>query len=151
MGDKTIEMPNDCGNSVTIIGHKEDLDVFEEKQLAFSYFYPAPENNTIEWCYEHWGTKWDPYGLTVHRNGDNGIFFNFATAWAPPIPFLKHLLTQYPRCWIKITYSEPEMMFGGVWIGYMKHGLLKERAMDWMEPLPMLTTKGEILMELRDD
>ena len=120
-------MPNNCGNTVTIIGHEEDLNVFEEKQLAFSHFYPAPENADINWCHEHWGTKWDPYDLTVKRNGENGIEFRFCTAWAPPIPFLKHLLAQYPRCWIKLQFCEPMMMYAGVWIGYMKNGILKER------------------------
>jgi hypothetical protein len=144
---KNIEMPNDCGNTVTIIGHKEDLDLFEEKGLAFSYFCPMPQDGDIDWCIKNWGTKWDPYDLTSERNGPNGLEFNFNTAWAPPIVFLKNLLLQYPRCWIKITYGDCMMMFAGVWIGYMKNGELKEKSLNWTEPMAMLTTDGEVMCE----
>lgn len=144
-------MPNDCGNTVSIIGHEQDLNLFEERQLAFSHFFPAPQDAGIEWCYQNWGTKWDPYHITVERNGPNGIDFNFTTAWSPPIPFLRHLLALYPTCWIKLTYSEPMMMFAGVWIGYMKNGELKEKGLDWCEPLPVLTTDGKVLCELEED
>jgi Ferredoxin-like domain in Api92-like protein len=145
--DGVIEMPNNCENRVTIIGHKEDLDLFEEKGLAFSYFCPMPENGDIEWCSENWGTKWDPYNLKSERNGPNGIEFNFTTAWGPPIVFLKKLLSQYPKCWIKITYGECMMMLAGIWIGYMKNGELKEKWLEWIEPMPILTTAGEVLCE----
>lgn len=144
-------MPNNCGNTVTIIGHKEDLDLFAEKQLAFSHFYPPPENAEADWCNEQWGTKWDPYDITIERNGPNGIEFNFSTAWSPPIPFLKHLLKQYPRCWIKITYGECMAMFAGIWIGYMKKGELKERDLDWIEPMAVLTTDGKVLCDFEED
>jgi hypothetical protein len=71
-------MPNDFGNTVTIIGHKEDLDLFEEHQLSFSYFSPCPnEEGDVDWCYENWGTKWDPYDLTIKRGGELEIRFDF--------------------------------------------------------------------------
>ena len=149
--DKRVDMPNSCGNTVTIVGHEEDLDLFAEKQLAFSFFYPAPENADSNWCNEHWGTKWDPYHITIERNGPNGIEFNFSTAWAPPIPFFKHLLTQYPRCWMKLTYGEPMMMVSGIWIGYMKNGTMKERMLDWIEPMAMLTTDGKVMCDYEED
>ena len=145
-------MPNDFGNTVTIIGHKEDLDLFEEHQLSFSYFSPCPvQEEVVDWCYENWGTKWDPYDITIERNGENGIEFRFSTAWSPPVPFLKHLLTQYPRCWIKLQFGEPMMMYAGIWIGYMKNGQLKERDLDWIEPLAMLTTDGKVLCEFDEN
>jgi len=144
-------MPNNCGNTVYIIGPEQDLNLFAEKQLAFSYFHPAPINNAIDWCYENWGTKWDPYDIVIERNGPNGIEFNFTTAWSPPIPFLRHLLVQYPSCWIKLNYGEPMMMFAGVWIGYMKNGVLKEKRLGWTEPLAMLTTEGKLLIDLDEE
>jgi len=144
-------MPNNCGNTVYIIGPEQDLNLFAEKQLAFSYFHPAPQNTDIEWCYENWGTKWDPYDIVIERNGPNGIEFNFTTAWSPPIPFLTHLLAQYPSCWMKLTYGEPMVMVAGIWIGYMKNGVLKEKTLNWLEPLAMLTTEGKLLIDLDDE
>ena len=144
-------MPNDFGNTVTIIGHKEDLDLFEEYRLAFSYFYPSPNQNDVEWCYDNWGTKWDPYELTSKRGGELEIQFYFCTANAPPIAFLKNLLVQYPRCWIKLEFSEVMFMMAGVWVGYIKNGLLKEKYMDWIEPMACLTTNGKLMVDIDDD
>ena len=143
-------MPNDFGNTITIIGHKEDLDLFEEHQLTFSYFSPSPNGDDIEWCYENWGTKWDPYQLNIKRGGEMEIQFDFCTANGPPIAFLKNLLVQYPRCWIKLQFSEVMWMIAGVWIGYMKNGALKEKYLDWTEPMPCLTEDGEIMCEIED-
>ena len=145
-------MPNDFGNTVTIIGHKQDLDLFEDHQLSFSHFYPCPiQEEVVDWCYENWGTKWDPYDLTIKRGGEMEIRFDFCTANGPPIAFLKNLLVQYPRCWIKLEFSEVMMMIAGVWVGYMKNGILKEKYMDWTEPMACLTADGELLVEIEDD
>jgi hypothetical protein len=141
-------MPNDCGNTVIIIGQEKDIDLFEEKGLSFSYFFPPPEDAEDNWHSDHWGTKWDCYDMTVERNGAYGIEFKFSTAWAPPIAFLTHLLRQYPRCWMKLQWCEPMMMCAGVWIGYVKNGDLKVKELDWIEPLAMLTTEGEVLTEM---
>lgn len=141
-------MPNNCYNIVRIVGLEEDLNVFEEKSLTFSHFYPPPENaDDMDWCNNHWGTKWDPYNIDIERVGAHDIEFRFNTAWAPPIPFLQHLLTQYSKCWIKIQYNEPMMNLAGVWIGYVKNGLMKDKWLEWIEPIGILTTEGEVMTE----
>ena len=39
----------------------------------------------------------------------------------------------------------------GGWIGYMKNGILKERDLDWIEPMAELTTDGKVLCEIGED
>jgi hypothetical protein len=140
-------MPNNCGNTVTIIGPEADIDLFIEKKLSFEYFMPPPKGSDIEWQMKHWGTKWDLYDLTMERNGPNGIQFTFSTAWSPPVPFFEGLLAKFPKCWIKLEYGEAMMMLAGLWIAYTKNGVMKVKEMGWIEPMAVLTTEGEVMTE----
>ena len=139
-------MPNYCDNKVTIIGHKEDLDILEEEKLAFSKFVPRPadqEDNWYEWNHAHWGTKWEHAEYEATLREENILVAHFRTAWAPPIAFFCELLKLYPRSWIKCEFTEEDSM-AGVWIGHMKGGKLVEKGCTWLEPMPYLTTTGEI-------
>ena len=139
-------MPNYCWNTIYIVGHKEDLDLFEREQLCFSYFKATPLcSDPTLWQEEHWGTKWDHWDTFIKRLGDNDIEFRFTTAWNPPLAFLRSLLVQYQRCWIRLRYYT-EGDTEGIWIAYYKDGLC-EKCMDWFLPPPSLTTSGEILLE----
>jgi hypothetical protein len=42
-------------------------------------------------------------------------------------------------------------MYAGIWIGYMKKGELKERDLDWIEPMAVLTTDGKVLCDFEED
>lgn len=148
-------MPNDCHNSIVIIGHEEDLDIFETNHLRFSYFVPVPPGLTpderFEWRCENWGTKWDnptkeesePYGTRVIHRSKNELRMYVWTAWAPPIPFLSTLLDRYPRCWIKNTWDEEGGM-AGVWVSHMNKGNQVIKELSWLEPEARLTVKGTI-------
>ena len=139
-------MPNYCDNRVTIIGHKEDLDILEEEKLTFSKFVPRPadqEENWYEWNNAHWGTKWEHAEYEMTMRDDHVLVAHFRTAWAPPIAFFSALLKLYPRSWIKCEFTEEDSL-AGVWIGYMKAGVLVGKGSTWLEPMPYLTTTGEI-------
>ena len=139
-------MPNYCDNKVTIIGHVEDLDVFEFEKLSFSKFVPRPaeeEENWFEWNNAHWGTKWEHWDYEAVLRDDNVLVARFRTAWAPPIEFFKGLLTSYPRCWVKCEFNTEDYR-AGVWVGYIKDGACVEKYLIWDEPPPFLTTDGKI-------
>lgn len=143
-------MPNICYNKISIVGHKEDLDLFEQHKLSFEHFYPIPtdqEANWYEWRCANWGTKWpyDPESYKVDVRDTNFMRVKFETAWSPPFKFLEHLLRTYPRCWVKVEFYIEDMQ-DGVWIAYMKDGMLREKGLDWIMPEPRLTTTGEILI-----
>ena len=139
-------MPNYCDNKVTIIGHKEDLDIMEDDKLTFSKFVPRPadqEENWYEWNNAHWGTKWEHAEYELLMREDNIYVAAFRTAWAPPLAFFESLLKLYPRSWIKCQFREEDCL-AGVWVGYMKSGKVVEKGSTWLEPMPYLTTTGEI-------
>lgn len=146
-------MPNVCNNKVTIIGHVEDLDLFEEEKLSFLKFVPRPaeeEHNWYEWNNTHWGTKWESWDYELVLRDENIMVAEFCTAWGPPIEFLKRLLPSYPRCWIKCQFNTEDYM-AGIWIGHMKAGACVENRFMWDEPPPFLTTDGEIYIPGEDE
>lgn len=65
-----------------------------------------------------WGTKWDvavPEGDNSNdtymegpvENGENKVvYYNFDTAWAPPVPAIKKLSNQYPNLLMTLSYKE---------------------------------------------
>lgn len=138
-------MPNSCWNDLKIIGPKEDLDTFCKHNLSFSNFYPIPESLSEDehynWCINNWGTKWDHYDMLIYgrdnpdddRYDENELVCKFTTAWAPPINFLKELIKQYPRCWLKLTWTT-EHNTGGVFVHYIKKGKPKCILTRWIEP-----------------
>jgi hypothetical protein len=139
-------MPNWCINTLTIVGHKEDLDLFEETRLEFNYFIPRPieeEENWYGWNREHWGTKWSHRNFSLKIREENLLVVEFDTAWSPPFAFLRALLGKYSRCWMKNEFTIEDGM-AGILVGYYKNGGLIEKAMTWIEPMPCLDCSGNI-------
>ncbi len=100
-------MPNLCENGLTITGDKDELDRFLENaagetdsdagEFSLAKLYPPPIGaDSQEWCVEHWGTKWDVNGVEGHRDTTDEAFFQFDTAWTPPLAALRHISTLYP-------------------------------------------------------
>ena len=71
-----------------------------------------------------WGTKWDvavsedekhsnTYIEGPVQNGENlVVYYNFETAWAPPMPAMEKLSAQYPNLLLTLSYDE-ETGWGG--------------------------------------
>lgn len=136
-------MPNWCYNKVTIIGHKEDLDQFEEQRFSFSYFVPPPADCPYEWYRDNWSVRSEHHEYEVKIRDENLYVAGFDTAWGPPIRFFRKLLEKYPRCWLKCAYTIEDGV-AGIWLGHYKNGEFKEQWFDWIEPRPDLTTDGQI-------
>jgi len=76
------------------------------------------------WNVVNWGTKWDvavkdgdEYPETYIEgptpNGENlVVYYNFNTAWSPPMPALARLSAQYPSLLFTLSYEE-ETGWGG--------------------------------------
>jgi hypothetical protein len=64
-----------------------------------------------------WGVKWgasDAYISDQGRTGDcYSVFYDFNTAWGPPITFMDKLAALYPNLKFSLSYSEEGMGFGG--------------------------------------
>lgn len=67
------------------------------------------------WCRTHWGTKWEPVGLSeipaieTLSDGSALACYDFDTAWSPPIAWLDALVPQWPALTFVLRYGEPGM------------------------------------------
>ena len=137
----------DCFSELTIRGPSKVLDQFQEHKLLFSKFHPCPaENQTTEWCLEHWGTPVenkknpdpDAYGVmdcsidTIIRGRTlDTLTLRIWTAKSPPNKFLAYLITKFAdeNLWIKNLWSVGAKE--GVWVGYINKKLLTVKSLDW--------------------
>ena len=93
-------MPNWCANNCEI-SHEDKskidaietfLKEFDEKEQEekdkmglLQFLVPNPTGEwDYNWCVANWGTKWDIQLYEWDRTGENTIYLNFDTAWAPP-------------------------------------------------------------------
>jgi hypothetical protein len=69
------------------------------------------------WEHSNWGVKWgasDAYISDQGRTGDcYSVFYDFNTAWGPPITFMDKLAALYPNLMFSLSYSEEGMNFAG--------------------------------------
>ncbi len=137
-------MPKYCYNTLTLIGHQEDLVQIKEHDLSFNHFVPVEED--IEKQSRAWGTKWEAWDKEIRVEDTNILVYKFTTAWCPPILFLEKLNALFPRMWIKNVWNVCEMGASGVWIHYKKNGKDVCKNFEWEEPAPYLSEDGEIVL-----
>jgi hypothetical protein len=89
-----------------------------EEQIQFK------TNDWYSFNVREWGTKWDvavgaddkhpeTYLEGPVQNGENLVaFYNFQTAWSPPMPAIAKLSAQYPSLLFTLSYQE-EQGWGG--------------------------------------
>ncbi len=144
-------MPNHCWNSLTVIGHEEDIRALCESEFKFAHLLPIPEHGADQdWCVKNWGTKWERWDYETTYRDTNECSVTFTTAWNPPFEYLRYILERYPRCWMKLTFSI-EAHQAGIWIAYKWKGAAVEKKMFWEEPMAALTRDGEIYIPHRED
>ena len=51
--------------------------------------------NALDWCRQHWGTKWNAYSQRPAEVGEDAIRLVFETAWSPPYGWLVALLNRF--------------------------------------------------------
>jgi len=98
-------MPNDCWNTMTVTGSKEEIELFfneECKNLRDTVF-------------------------TLYVRGVEGIQFKLWSAWHPDFNWLESLIIKYPSIWVKNIWHE-EGGYAGVWIGSVEKGIQR---FDW--------------------
>ena len=101
-------MPNDCWNSITVTGSKEDIDNFAKNE-----FTDVPE-----------------WALIIKERGRRGIIFDMWSRWTVNKEWLEGLIIKYPSIWIKNFWSVLEDAAAGIWIG-SKAGI---KTLEWDEP-----------------
>ena len=77
-----------------------------------------------EWCWKHWGTKWQAVEVALLTDSPSCLHYQFDTAWEPPLPIFKALFRAFPRVDITIDYDEEGMALTGrltLRDGHVKH------------------------------
>lgn len=71
-----------------------------------------------EWCLKHWGTKWGicHSRLVEDNTGSGSLFYQFETAWTPPLPVIRRMGELFPRLRFKLEYYEGGMGFRGTFV-----------------------------------
>ena len=133
-------MPNHCTNELRLVGPKDQLDQFrldatkpiepwtpkeedpEPSLLNFQGAVPYPvaadrhaSDGWYNWSIKNWGTKWNAYDVTTNVT-DQGVSYNFTTAWAPPESWLRAATEKYPEIKFMLAYFEGGCDFCGILI-----------------------------------
>ena len=62
-----------------------------------------------DWARQNWGTKWQPSEVIVERDGDNGVYMEFSTAWSTPFPIFEKLSTMFPTLDVKVLFADEDI------------------------------------------
>ncbi len=78
------------------------IGIGDEEQAELVAKYGAYKER--DWICDHWGTKWNPYEVTVSYQSQSIIAY-FLTAWCPPDGIFKAITLQFPDLLITCTYA----------------------------------------------
>ena len=124
-------MPNWCMNTMIINGDPKKVAEFVEDHkmtftddrgeevenvLDFNKDVPMPESekdNWYNWSCENWGTKWNACEASYHFRSEKEVFYNFDTAWSPPVSWFERAVQAYPDLEFEIQWEEGGMAFAG--------------------------------------
>ena len=124
-------MANMCENYLRISGPADDVGRFKERAMGYSPWHmpvsgeaPEPLNfhsllpipdevlaagyhaAGYEWEYEHWGCKWGACGSRIVDDWDEGLLYEFDSAWSPPLQFIEQVSRQWPTLVFVLEYEE---------------------------------------------
>jgi len=68
-----------------------------------------------EWCCLNWGTKWPACEHQPLESTSRTYMLSFNTAWAPPIPVIKHVARAYPTLTFTLKWYERGMSKKGTY------------------------------------
>ena len=103
---------------------RSELDINDPNWWADTQEKSNKDNSWYNWNVRNWGTKWDvavssgeefpdTYVEGPTPNGENLVaYYNFNTAWSPPMPAIAELSKQYPSLLFTLSYEE-EQGWGG--------------------------------------
>ena len=63
---------------------------------------------------QEWGCPWDACQAELMKAWDEGVLYQFATLWHPPLPFLRQVSQRWPTLVFELEYEEPRPPIRGV-------------------------------------
>jgi Ferredoxin-like domain in Api92-like protein len=67
-----------------------------------------------EWCCENWGTQWNFCDPRLLSETDESLYYEFGTAWSPPIPVILKMGEGFTMLRFELQYFEHGMGFNGI-------------------------------------
>jgi hypothetical protein len=129
-------MPNWCTNKLTVFGPAADVKQFKAQAVGYSPWWKEEQANVLnfhslvpiphavlaagyedagdDWERAHWGCKWGACNAAVVDEGEGHLVYTFATAWSPPIEFLKTIGPQWSTLTYVLEYEELGVGFKGL-------------------------------------
>jgi len=134
-----VAMPNWCNNHLTVKGESEEVQRFKLKAIGHGPWEKPPEDEKpsplnfhslvpipadvlqagyeakgFDWEVQNWGCRWGAGDAELVDDNGCELFYQFDTAWNPPIAFLKLAAKQWPLLIFILEYEEPGMAFKGL-------------------------------------
>ena len=147
-------MPNWCFNNLRVTGPKRTVARFQNHALglpsaqtpqvdqapevfSFQSLLPIPADllaskpasDRHEWEYQHWGCRGGANEAMLVSISQDGLTYEFDTAWTPPLPFIEHLSHAWPTLSFELEYDEPYAGLKGN--ARAKAGVLKDYRSDF--------------------
>jgi len=90
----------------------------ENGWLDFTMAAPEPslDLNSYDWYRwrkTHWGTKCNAYEISRAKITSKELYYEFDTAWCPPLPWLQYATDMIPMIKANITYIDEAYNFFG--------------------------------------
>ena len=105
--------PNDKGELPKL----KELKNPDGSIFHITYEFPDGKNDDrwYDWCYQHWGTKWDAYDRSEADIDEECGYaeFEFHTAWGPADGIYNVIREKYPDVHVSWFYDEPGMETAG--------------------------------------
>ena len=127
-------MPNWIGNTIILTGTADEIRKLHETGFEFEKLLPSPSEASVEWCDQHWGTKWSAdIEKITYEPGSTTMKVDCRTANGAPYGLLAFLTLQSPTLRISHTI---EQEYGYI----MGHVVYEEGIMDGGQFYPALYT-----------
>ena len=123
-------MPNHVKNVLKVTGNEKEINKLmdfvsnDESPFTFEKINPTPsEDQTPDeykespipswynWRCINWGTKWDAYEIDVDSHGRDEVYFNFLTAWSPPVPVLLTLSKKFKSLEFRLDFADEDLSY----------------------------------------
>lgn len=108
--DKAWELDDD---NVKILEaqYKERFKDSPETWALGKRYYENKQNhgatNWYDWCWDHWGTKWNAYDCATLEPGDKTLIFT--TAWSSVPPVVEAISAKFPEVPIRYGWADEDI------------------------------------------
>ena len=92
-------------------GEKKEHQDMARKDAINDFGY----SNSLDFCIDKWGTKWNACEVSISKvatnNDIHNVYYNFDTAWSPPIPLITEWSIKFPDVEFILDATEEGHMF----------------------------------------